>query len=92
MKERRKFLKYFFKEHHGAIPVGRQFVSALIELPQHFDLSSNMSVNAVLNIMQCGYPRAAHINFTRRGAIFEKIHEKSYDLHQPLFQSSFSFG
>jgi hypothetical protein len=33
MKERRKFLKYFFKEHHGAIPGGRQFVSALIDYP-----------------------------------------------------------
>src|SRR2546429_4607977 len=45
--------------------------------------ASNMSVNAVLSTMQCGYPRATHVNLTIGGASLNKICEKSYDGHRP---------
>jgi hypothetical protein len=65
-------LKYLCKGIHG------------ISIYPHS--ASNMSVNAVLSSMQCGYPKAAHVNFTRGGVIFEKIREKSYGLASAPFQ------
>src|SRR5947209_1120255 len=53
--------------------------------------ASNMSVDAVLSIMQCGYPRAALVNFTIGGAIFEKF-VKRVTTCISLFKFSLNFG
>lgn len=96
VKGRGKFLKYLFKEHPRCYTYGQA-----IRIPDSQKLpsisiyphsASNMSVNAVLSIMQCGYPRATQVNFTRGGTIFKKIREKSYGLAPSSFKVSFSFG
>jgi hypothetical protein len=72
----------FSKSIHGAVLMGRQLVSGSRRFPCvsiYPHSASNMSVNAVLGTMQCGYPRAAHVNITRGGASLNKIREKSCD-------------
>jgi hypothetical protein len=54
--------------------------------------ASNMSVNAVLSIMQCGYPRATHVDLTIGGASLNKTREMSYDLHRPPSKFRLIFG
>lgn len=61
MKEHGKFLEYLFEEHTRCCTYGQAIRIRLSCVSIYPHSASNMSVNAVLSAMQCGYPRAIHV-------------------------------